>query len=85
MTNNLPTGYSIHKWKYNDRGNKHNAHAIYLTDKPVFNQNKVFESLTDARKAVKLHVDTERLKKQVKKEMEYFKKHGNLGKTGYLK
>ncbi len=53
--------------------------------RPIFDQNKTFKSLTDARKALKAHADTERLRRQIKQEREHFEKHGNLGKTGYIK
>jgi len=84
ITNNMPDGYEIRKWSYKDQAGKHTVHAVIFEGKPVFGQNKTFGSLTDARKAVKEHADTQRLKKQIKEEREHFKKHGNLGKTGYI-
>ena len=81
----MPKGYEIRKWSYTDHAGKHTAHAVILEGKPVLGQNKTFSSLPDARKAVKEHADTQRLKKQVKEERAHFKKYGNLGKTGYIK
>lgn len=84
ISSNMPDGYEIHKWSYIDRTGKVTAHAVYFEEEPVFDQNKTFKSLTDARKAVKEHADTQRLLKQVRAERAYFEKHGHLGKTGYL-
>ena len=84
ITNNMPDGYEIHKWSYKDHAGKHTVHAVIFEGEPVFGQNKTFGSLTDARKAVKEHADTQRLLKQVREEREYFEKHGNLGKSGYI-
>lgn len=85
ITKNLPDGYEIHKWSYVDRAGKQTVHAVIFEGNPAFGQNKTFTSLTDARKAVKEHADTQRLRKQIREEREYFEKHGHLGKTGYLK
>jgi len=84
ITKNLPNGYEIHKWSYIDRAGKQTVHAVIFEGEPIFGQNKTFGSLTDARKAVKEHSDTQRLLKQVREEREYFKKYGHLGKTGYI-
>ena len=91
ITNNMPAGYAIHKWSYEDRTGKVTAHAVMFKGNPVafagvrHPQNKTFKSLTDARKALKEHLDTERLKEQVKTERAHLAKHGNIGKTGYIK
>lgn len=85
ITDKMPDGYEIHKWSYIDRAGKQTVHAVLFEGKPVFGQNKTFGSLTDARKAVKEHDDTQRLREQVRKEREYFEKHGHLGKTGYIR
>ena len=78
ITKNLPKGYEIHKWSYEDYTGKHNVHAIYFEGVPVFDQNKVFGSLTSARKAVKEHADTQRLLARVREERVFFEKHGYM-------
>ena len=86
ITNNLPEGYVIRKWRHEDNyGHKLTSYAVYLRGTPVFPQNKTFSTLTAARKAVKEHADTERLRKQIQEERAYFEKYGNLGKTGYIR
>ena len=86
ITNNLPEGYVIRKWRHEDKyGHKLTSYAVYLRGTPVFPQNKTFSTLTAARKAVKEHADTERLRKQIQEERAYFEKYGNLGKTGYIR
>ena len=81
----MPAGYEIRKWSFEDNAGKHTAHAVLFQGKSAFGQNKTFKSLTDARKAVKEHADTQRLRKQIKEERAHLAKHGNLGKTGYIK
>jgi len=86
ITNNLPKGYEIRKWRHeDDYGHRMTSYAVYLHGKPVFHQNKTFSNLPSARKAAKEHADTERLRKQIREERTYFEKHGNLGKTGYIR
>ena len=86
ITNKMPSGYEIRKWRHEDSyGHKVTSHAVMHRGRPIFDQNKTFKSLTDARKALKAHADTERLRRQIKQEREHFEKHGNLGKTGYIK
>jgi hypothetical protein len=65
ITKNLPDGYEIHKWSYVDRAGKQTVHAVLFEGNPVLGQNKTFKSITDARKAVKEHADTQRLRKQI--------------------
>ncbi|MHC1623806.1 MAG: hypothetical protein ACXQTR_04360 [Candidatus Methanospirareceae archaeon] len=84
ITDKMPDGYEIHKWSYVDRTGKQTVHAVIFEGKPVFDQNKTFGSLTDARKAVKEHDNTQRLLEKVRKEREYLEKHRHLGKTGYI-
>lgn len=85
ITKGMPKGYSIHKWSYIDNAGKQTVHALYFNDNPVFNQNKTFSTLPETRKALKEHVSTEKSKIQNKRDREYFKKYGNLRKTGYIK
>ena len=76
ITINMPPGYEVCKWKYENRTGKHTAYAVMYMGKAVFGQNKTFASLTAARKAIKSHTDTERTKARIRAEREHFEKYG---------
>jgi hypothetical protein len=67
ITKGLPIEYKIVYWESEDRYGKHKYYVPYYKNKPIFNQNTTFKTLTETRKKIKTHAENIQMRKSVKR------------------